>query len=140
MKTLVINAQDTVLGRIASFAAKQAREGNKVIIINAEKAIITGSPKKTQQEFKQRRERGDVYKGPFYPKTAAGTLKRSIRGMLPYKKAMGRKAFELIKVYEGVPKEIKETPIILEKATAKKLKTPKKISLGEISKWLGSKK
>ncbi|MBR9678427.1 MAG: 50S ribosomal protein L13 [Nanoarchaeota archaeon] len=140
MKTIIINAEDTVLGRLASYAAKQAREGNQIRIINAEKAIITGSKENIREKYKIRRERGDVYKGPFFPRTVIGLVKRSVRGMLPYKKDAGRKALSRVKVYKGFPGEIKGEPIILKEFTSQKLKNPKKMSVGELCKWLGSKK
>ena len=46
--TFVYNAEDKVLGRLASVVAKQlitakkAGEDTRVIIVNAEKAIVTG--------------------------------------------------------------------------------------------------
>ena len=39
---IIIDATDAALGRMATFAAKQALNGKKVIILNSEDAIITG--------------------------------------------------------------------------------------------------
>lgn len=139
---VVVNAKDTVLGRVASYAAKQAMLGNKVFVINAEKAVITGKKEVIQQKFFQRMKRGDPHKGPFHPRTSVGIVKRSIKGMLPRRKKRGRQALSRVRVYLGEPEEIKKKgePITIKGATTKKLRTPKKIRVGELSKWLGSKK
>jgi large subunit ribosomal protein L13 len=42
---MIIDATNATLGRLASFVAKQALQGKKVIIVNSEKAIITGDKK-----------------------------------------------------------------------------------------------
>jgi large subunit ribosomal protein L13 len=38
----IINAEDTILGRLASYIAKEALKGESFIILNCEKAIISG--------------------------------------------------------------------------------------------------
>ena len=40
---LIINAEESIVGRLASFVAKKLILRNKVIILNSEKAIIFGS-------------------------------------------------------------------------------------------------
>ena len=44
-KQIIINATDGNLGRIASYAAKQALLGKEIIILNCNEAQITGNPK-----------------------------------------------------------------------------------------------
>ncbi len=106
---VVVDAKDHILGRLASKVAKLALEGNEVIILNAEKVVISGTNKKNVEEFfKEKHERGDPYHGPFYPRYPDQIVKRVIRGMLPYKKERGRKAFKRIKAYIGIPEELQE--------------------------------
>ena len=138
---LIIDATDTILGRLASFAAKKALEGYEVIIVNAEKAVITGNRKTVIKEYQEKRQRGNPYKGPFFPKRPDRILRRTIRGMLPWKTHRGRVAFKRVKVYIGIPKELegKEIMKLPEEYTVKKLKIPKFIYLGELSKILGAK-
>ena len=40
---LIIDAKEAVVGRVAAYAAKQAMLGKEVKVINAEKAIMSGS-------------------------------------------------------------------------------------------------
>ncbi|MEM3405593.1 MAG: 50S ribosomal protein L13 [Candidatus Pacearchaeota archaeon] len=102
---IIIDATNSPLGRIASFAAKKALLGNKVIIVNTEKAIITGKKESVLEEYlKKRRKGGDIQKGPFFPSNVEKIMKRTIRGMLPYKQYRGREALKKIKCYESVPK------------------------------------
>lgn len=131
---VVIDAKGGVLGRIASFAAKQALKGKKVIIVNAEKAIIIGKPKKILEHYLAKFRRGTPNKGPFYSRTVIGIFKRTIRGMIAWKKAHGREAFKRIKCYKSMPKEYEGK----EKLSFEK-KATNFITLGELSKLIRQK-
>ncbi|HDG63839.1 MAG: 50S ribosomal protein L13 [Thermococcus sp.] len=139
----IINAEGLILGRLASKIAKMLLEGEEVVIINAEKAIITGNREFIFEKYKQRTElrtRTNPRKGPFYPKRSDEIVRRTIRGMLPWKTDRGRKAFKRLKVYAGVPKEFeeKEFETIVE-AHMSRIKTPKYVTVGEVAKFLGGK-
>ncbi|UCG95537.1 MAG: 50S ribosomal protein L13 [archaeon] len=103
----VIDATDHILGRISSRIAKELLEGNKIVVINAGMAVITGNPKLTVENFRIKNRRGDPHHGPYYPKTITGIFKRSVRGMVPYKKAKGREALKRLSVYSDNPKKLK---------------------------------
>lgn len=139
----IINAEGLILGRLASKIAKMLLEGEEVVIINAEKAIITGNREFIFEKYKQRTElrtRTNPRKGPFYPKRSDEIVRRTIRGMLPWKTDRGRKAFKRLKVYAGVPKEFeeKEFETIVE-AHMSRIKTPKYVTVREVAKFLGGK-
>lgn len=104
---IVIDGTNSVLGRLASFAAKQALLGNKVIIVNCKKAIILGNKKDILKDYVAKRQRGGV-KGPFFPSKSAAIVKRAIRGMLSYKKGRGADALKNIKCYESLPAKYTE--------------------------------
>ncbi len=88
---LIIDAKDAVAGRLASFVAKEALKGKKVVIVNAEKAIITGNREKIIEKYRQLRDMGSTsMKTPRIPRLPDRFLKRIIRGMLPHKKARGK--------------------------------------------------
>ena len=40
---IVLDATATAAGRVASYASKQALLGNKVFVVNCDKAIVTGN-------------------------------------------------------------------------------------------------
>jgi large subunit ribosomal protein L13 len=105
---IILDATNSALGRLASFAAKQALLGNKIIIVNSEKAIILGNQKDIIKDFIKKGQRGGV-KGPFHPSKSEGVLKRAIRGMLSYKKGRGSDAFKRIFCYRGVPEKYAES-------------------------------
>ena len=136
----VYDATDQIIGRISTVVAKDLLKGETVNIVNVEKAIVSGNPKFTKNQYLQRIHRGDPIHGPFFPKQPDGILKRTIRGMLPYKKPKGRLAFKKLKVWIGVPDEFKNKEMIrLKNADANKLRI-KSIKLGELSLELGGKK
>lgn len=124
----VIDADGWILGRLASMVAKRLLRSEEIIIVNAEKAVITGSKEDLIGKYMERRERGSKEKGPFYPKRADKILKRAIRGMLPYKKNRGRDALSRLKVYIGIPAELENKE--MEKSTVVKRGS----KLGEIIK------
>ncbi len=103
---MIIDATNSILGRLATIVAKKALMGETVHVVNAELAVITGDPQRELASFKQARERGAPLVGPYYPRTPERIVKRTIRGMLPYKKPRGREAFSRIKCHVGVPEEL----------------------------------
>ncbi len=105
--TTVINAENCIAGRLASFVAKRLLKGEEIVIVNAEKAIVTGNPKAIEGLFDERIKRGDPYHGPFYPKKPERILRRIVRGMLPFHKPRGRDAYRRLKVYVAVPEEFR---------------------------------
>lgn len=115
VQEIVVNAENAVVGRLASFAAKQALLGKSVIIINSEKAKIIGTPAVIIKKYRDRVRLGHgVQKGPIILRRPSELLRRAIRGMIEYKKGQGAQAFKRVKCYEGIPKlyENKETVTI----------------------------
>ena len=89
-KTFVFDAEGMILGRLASATAdlllKAAREDrdDKVIIVNAEKAIVSGSKTSVFNKYQEKYKLNHARKGPFFPRMPDMILKRAVRGMLPY--------------------------------------------------------
>lgn len=131
--TLVIDASEGVLGRIASYAAKQALLGKVVAIVNSENALITGQKLMVLEQYKIARGRGgSSLKGPNISKKPEMLMKRTVRGMLSYKEGRGAAALDNVRCYVGVPKEFENIkPVTLKK----ELKT-KAITLKELSRIL----
>lgn len=136
---MIIDATDTILGRMATVVAKKALSGEEVLIINAEKAIVTGSRKVVLARFKFKRDVGDQIKGPFYPRMPDRLVRRVVRGMLPIKKSSGLDAYKKVKAFIGKPADLKGDVVELKDIKADSLKDPKYIYVEEISKWLGAK-
>ncbi|MDD1765382.1 MAG: 50S ribosomal protein L13 [Methanomassiliicoccales archaeon] len=134
----VIDADGHVMGRLSSKVAERLLKGEEVIIVNAERAIITGKREMVFAEYKQRKDRGKIMRGPFYPRRADLILKKSVKGMIPFKTSTGREAYKRLKVYVGIPKEYSSAK--LEKVeVAIRPRTDKYVRLGDVSAYLGSK-
>jgi len=130
---LVINAENLILGRMATFAAKQALLGQEVRVINADKAVVSGARKTTFADDRQSRERGTPAKGPFIPRKADRYVRRVIRGMLPYKLPKGVDAFRRVLCYVGIPEEFKDAQTVdLAHAKVDKLPTTKYVKVQDI--------
>jgi len=137
---IVIDATNLILGRLASFAAKQALLGETIEIINSGKAIVTGNKKRTLKDQLEKLERGSSTRGPFTHKRTDRFVKRTIRGMLPYNKENGKKAMKRIRCYVEVPDKLKGTkPEQLKKMDKSKLNVVKYITVKEICNVIGGK-
>jgi len=135
----VINAEGLILGRLCTHVAKRLLNGEEIVVVNAEKAVVSGRRAQLLEFYKHRRKRGKSHltKGPYYPRMADRIIKRSVRGMVEYRKPSGRAALKRLKVYLGVPKEFASAKAETVES-AKKPHLAKFIYLEEISKELGS--
>ncbi len=136
---IVVDATGLVLGRLASVTAKSLLAGEDVKIVNVEKAIITGRKDFIFRDYEQSRARGTKERGPYFPRRPEMILKRTVRGMLPYKMRRGRDAMSRLRIYVGIPRELKgmqlEQPV---GAKMRESSNNKYIELGTLSKRLGA--
>lgn len=136
----VIDANNLILGRMASIVAKKLLNGEEIRIINAEKAIISGRKDATFERYRRYVDRGSREFGPHFPRRPDQIVVRTIRGMIPHKKMTGREAYKRLKVYIGVPQELsKEQATTIEGAGITRLSTSNYTALGDLSRKLGSK-
>jgi large subunit ribosomal protein L13 len=136
---IVVDATGLVMGRLASVTAKSLLAGEEVKIVNAEKALITGEKNSIFADYGHSRERGHKERGPYFPRRPEMIFKRTVRGMLPYKMRRGRDAFSRLRIYVGIPRELKGMP--LEQPTAAKMRSENNnryIELGTLSRRLGA--
>lgn len=137
---MIIDATDLVVGRLASYAAKKALLGEKVDIVNCEKAVVSGSRADVLEKFKHKRERATIRKGPFITRMPDRLVRRIVRGMIPYKKEKGRKAYERLMCFVGVPKEFEGKKLeTVEDANYKNRKLTRVVAIIEISREMGAK-
>jgi len=133
----VVNADNLILGRMASVVAKHLLEGENVVVLNAEKAIISGKRSSRVKEEKRKLEIGHPRKGPFFPRRPDRFVKRTVRGMLPRKKPKGKEAYKRLRVFIGVPQEFKDqTMETISEAKVAKLKCPY-VTVGDLVKEIG---
>lgn len=133
----VLNAEGKVLGRFASTVAQHAKDGEKVRVVNAEKAVISGNEEEVFSEYKQKYERGRRDRGPYFPKRADKILKRTVRNMLPQNSDEGRDAFSRVKTYLGVPEEFEEDVEDVDVKEGNDLKHRNYVKLGAVSEHIG---
>ena len=111
----VIDAEDVVLGRLATHAATLLRgkhkptfaphvdTGDFVIVVNADKVALTGA--KAEQKLDHRHSgypgglKSTTY-GDLRQKNPRRMIEKAVAGMLPHNK-LGRKQITKLKVYAG---------------------------------------
>jgi large subunit ribosomal protein L13 len=116
------------MGRLASYAAKTALSGNRVVVLNAEKAVISGRKSNIVEEAMRRlktRTLANQTTAPVHQRRPDLYLRRAVRGMLPWKKAKGKAAFHRVIVFMGVPEEYSnKKPSKVPDADASRLTSP----------------
>ena len=111
----IVDAKDKTLGRLASSIAQILRGKNKVnfspnldmsdfiVVINAEKVILTGNKKNTKEYWRHTGYPGGQktvsYKKMLDEKPDQ-IIRTAVKGMLPHNK-LGRKLLNHLKVYSG---------------------------------------
>ena len=137
---ILIDATNLIVGRLATYAAKQALLGNQVRIINSEKAIISGRKENTFDDYLTRHARCTHSKVALIHRGPERILRRVVRGMLPYKKPRGKEAFGRVLCYVGIPDEFKDKkPVLIKGANMSKLPKLKYVDLRSVSRRLGAK-
>ena len=137
---MIIDANNLILGRLGTFAAKKALLGEKIDIVNCENAVVTGDKYGIFAKYNKILHRGTPAKGPFTRKMPDRFVKRAIRGMLPYKKGRGREAFKNIKCYIGVPDNLKDQKKdTIKDANVDKVQNFKYVKVIDICRHIGAK-
>ena len=118
------------MGRLASYVAKEALKGEEIQIVNCSEVVITGNKKMIEEKFhKQRNRFGSSQKGPKHPRPSEKIIKKVIRGMLPdHRGGRGKEAFNRIKCYNKVPKELEGKQFFI-------LKQNQKIKLNKVKEF-----
>ena len=114
-KWLVIDAKDLVVGRLASIVAMRLRgkhkpsftphmdDGDHVIVINAEKIVLTGMKGDSKLYRRYTGFPGGLREESFVKLLARrpeAIVEQAVKGMLP-KNKMGRQMATKLKVYKG---------------------------------------
>ncbi|MFZ0740441.1 MAG: 50S ribosomal protein L13 [Nitrososphaeraceae archaeon] len=137
---VIVDATDCIAGRMCSRVSKLLLKGNRVTVVNSENAMLSGDRYMTINLYKEYLEISSVTNpihGPFHPRRPDTILTRMVRGMIPKTNTSGIEAFKRLRVYIGVPEELKN-----KKAEsiqdAKITRSPSKyISVGDVAKEIG---
>ncbi len=125
-----------MLGRFCTVVAKRLLNGEEIVVVNTEKAIVTGNINMLKSRYKHEREVGTYRKGPFFPRMPDRIVKRTIRGMIPYQSSHGKAAYKKLKCYIGVPKEFEGKKIEIVKEAKKQ--PVNYMTIEDLSKFLGA--
>ncbi len=138
---MIIDGTNQILGRLASFAAKQILLGKKVDIVNCENVVISGKKSVVLGKYKKMDEMGvQPHKGPFQPKMPDRFVRKTIKRMLPMDRTRGRDAYRRVMCYINVPDELKNKELTKVNADMSKLSTLQTVRVNEICKELGGKR
>jgi large subunit ribosomal protein L13 len=139
-KKTVIDGEGLILGRLSSMVAKRLLAGEQIELVNAEKIVVSGAKKMIIDREKEFLGVGGHEKGPVHYRQPHRIVRKTIRGMLPHRKAHGREAFRRLKVHIGVPEEFEAA----EKETIEKIQArilgKRYVTIGEIAENIGWKK
>jgi large subunit ribosomal protein L13 len=134
----VVDVSGLILGRAASVIAKRLLNGETIVVVNAEKSVVTGGRTQAIAHYTEARARGSVRSGPHFPRYPDRIFRRTVRGMLPHLQTRGKVAFRRLEVYIGVPPEyVGHATETLEDAKARPTLRPP-VTLAEITKLLGA--
>lgn len=133
----VVNGEGLILGRMCSKVAKRLLNGEQIIVVNAEKIVISGKRKSKVAEAHKFLEVGAPERGPFHSRRPDRIVCKTVRGMVPWRLPKGKNAYKRLKVFLGVPQELKDRKMeTIEQANAAKLTGPH-FTLGELAVAIG---
>ena len=139
-ETVYVDASDQIAGRLSSKVAKLLLSGKRVIVVNAERSLISGSRTSVVNQWKQRLELASkvnpIY-GPIHPRRPDNILRRMVRGMLPRKKPKGASALKRLRVYIGVPAGVDAAKLSKFEDAAASRPIPVYVTMADLSKSLG---
>ncbi|HJU33489.1 MAG TPA: 50S ribosomal protein L13 [Nitrososphaera sp.] len=137
---IVVDATNCIAGRMCSHVSKLLLQGNRVVIVNAERAMLSGNRYRTIDSYKEYLSINSVTNpihGPFHPRRPDTILSKMVRGMVPKRKSGGISAFKRLRVYMGVPKEMRDYK--MKSFDDSKITKPESyyISVAEVAKQIG---
>ena len=137
---IYVDATNQIAGRLSSKVAKLILSGKRVTVVNAERALISGSRTSVINQWKERLElssRVNPIYGPIHPRRPDTILRRMVRGMVPRKKPKGALAMKRLRVYIGVPAELASEKMTAFDGTTASRPIPIYVTMGDLSKSLG---
>lgn len=139
-KTVFVDASDHIAGRLASILAKELISGKRIVVLNADKALVSG---RSSSVFRQWQARLEIYShvnpiyGPIHPRRPDNILRRMVRGMVPKTKTKGRDAMSRLRVYIGVPERYSAVKTSKFEDALARRPIPQYTTIAEISKNIG---
>ncbi|MCS7108311.1 MAG: 50S ribosomal protein L13 [Sulfolobales archaeon] len=140
-KVVVFDAEGAILGRLATAISKALLSGYNVVVVNSEKAVVSGNPHMVIDSYRvwfEIKTLRNPYKwSPKRPRSPVAIVKRAVKGMLPKDNWRGVMLLKNLKVYVGYPEELKKYEAVrVIDAEASRLNRGF-ITVGEIARMLG---
>ena len=139
-KLIVVDGTNCISGRLCSKVSKLLLQGNRVSVVNSERVMVSGNKYEVIESYKDKLEVSSVTNpihGPFHPRRPDTIITKMIRGMVPKRKPSGMQAFKRLRVYIGIPEELKNSTL----ETFDDAKITKQqsfyISMGDVAKQIG---
>lgn len=142
-RVIIVDAKGHLLGRLASYVAKQLQLGQKVVIVRCETTLMSGSHfrnKLKYLDFLRKRMSTNPKKGPLHYRAPSRIVWRVIRGMLPHTTPKGAASLGRLKCFDGVPLSLnsKKKLVVPDALRVTRLKPRSKFSnLGDMAKECG---
>ena len=137
---ILVDATGCIAGRMCSHVSKLLLKGNRVTIVNSEKAMLSGNRYKTIDLYKEFLEINSVTNpihGPFHPRRPDTMLTKMVRGMVPKTKTSGIEAFKRLRVYIGIPDQFMNKKAEFFEDSKITRPPAKYISVGDVAKQIG---
>lgn len=138
---MIVDVKGLIAGRIASTIAKAVTKGERVIVLNAEEAVIVGNPEATMEKYNVRthvKVHSNPHFGPKYERIPSKMFRRMVKGMLSNKPRTSVKYTRLVTVYNKTPKLV-PTGEIKTFEEFRNNERHRSMTLGEIASALGGK-
>jgi len=139
-QTIIVDGTNMIAGRLCSHVAKLLLEGNRVSIVNSENIMISGSRESIIDEYRKFLEVASINNpkfGPFHPRRPDTIITKMVRGMLPKTKSSGQAAFKRLRVYLGVPNELRSISRTQFEDARIRRTSPYYTSVGELGRMIG---
>ncbi len=137
MTSTVIDAEGLVLGRLASTVAKRLLAGENIDILNAQGVVVSGNHTSLVNEWKEFIKVGGFGKGPTHNRKPDAIVRRSVRGMLPYRIPKGAAAYKRLTVHIGVPEKLASAEkTTLPECSGSKL-NHRYVTIGDLAEQIG---
>jgi large subunit ribosomal protein L13Ae len=105
-KEVVIDGRGHLLGRLASYVAKDLLSGQRIVVVRCEEILKSASlfrSKMYRQETMGKHINTNRRRGHKHWKAPSRIFWKVVRGMLPHKEAIGAAALGRLRVFEGIP-------------------------------------
>ena len=138
--TIYVDATGMIAGRLSSKVAADLLRGKRVVVLNAEKAVLSGRRNTVLRLWKERLElysHVNPINGPIHPRRPDNILHRMVRGMVPKTKSKGVTAMKRLRVHMGVPEKYASVKLNRYDDAVPPRPLPLYTTLADVSKSIG---